>query len=259
MKVVGIGAGAVIAIYASSASAGDYYISGSLSGVFRDTYAVRTAQLSETQTPASGIRVTVNGLPGGPLSVPEFRTTRAQARTNFHPGLEADLALGRRFGLGRYGTLRAEAEIGFRDYQVGTTTVTALPGQPLIGTIYTLKTTSGLHQQRYAETADLFYDFPRVLGLTPYAGGGVGYQEGVSTSGDRFQRYLVDTGLQADLVPTTIHLNSSSANDGTWFGEAGVAVRLGDRLSLVPAYRFSQTFSVNKPIHLMRMALRYSF
>ena len=259
MKFLGAGACvAVVALCASSAWAGDYYVSGALSGVFREPFTANTAQLSESQVSAPGFGLIVNGQPAGPRTLPIFSVTQARARTDFRPGVEADLALGRRFGLGRYGALRAEAEIGFRDYQTGTTTVVALPGQPLVGMLYTLKTTRGLDQQRYAETANLFYDLPRFGGLTPYVGGGVGYQEGVSTSGDRLQTYMVDTGLQTSPV-STVHRNSSSADDGTWLAEAGVDVPLTKRLSLAPAYRFSQSFNARTPIHLMRVALRYSF
>lgn len=240
MKVLTIGAcAAAAALCASSAWAADYYVSGALSGVFRDPYS---ATLSEP-TDSHGNRVFQNGQP-----VP-FLT---HEHTDYDPGIEADIALGRRFSLGALGALRAEAELSFRDYQVGTTTVTAVPGAVFTATPASIKTTSGLQEQRYAETANLFYDLTPFKGFTPYIGGGVGYQEGVQTSGER-----VST-TQAG-VATTIHAGSSTADDGTWLAEAGVAIPLTSRLSLVPAYRFSQAFNGHTPINLARVALRYSF
>lgn len=249
MKFVGIGACvAVVGFCASSAQADDYYVSGALSGVFREPSTAATSQLVEVPGPAPGSfpDLFVNGQPTRFVSA-----IPARAHTDFRAGVETDVSLGRRFSLGAYGALRAEVEFSFRDYQVGTTTVTSQPGQPYTGILATTKTTSGLHEQRYAETANLFYDLTRLKGFTPYLGTGIGYQEGLQTSGERTSASPLGVG--------TAHYNSSSANDGTWFAEAGVAVPLTKRLSIAPAYRYSQAFAGNKPIHLMRVALRYSF
>lgn len=248
MKFVGIGACvAVVGLCASSAWAGDYYVSGALGAVFRSPYTTTVNQ----PTDPFGNRLFVNSQPV-PFSENET--------TDFRTGFEADAALGRRFSLGRYGAIRAEAEFSYRDYQVGTSIVSSLPGQAYSTTVNaTLKTTRGLDQRRYAETANLFYDLAPIGGVTPYLGGGVGYQEGVTTSGDRLRTAVITSGGVQTNATSTIHQDSSSANDGTWFAETGVAVPLTKRLSLAPAYRFSQEFDGQKPIHLMRVALRYSF
>ncbi len=248
MKVLGIGAcAAVVALCASSAWAGDYYVSGALGAVFRPTFNTALNQ----PTDPFGNRVFVSGQP-----VP-YKESEA---TNFSTGFEADVAFGRRFSLGNYGALRAEAEFSFRDYQTGTSTVTSLPGQVYATTVNaSLKTTNGLYQERYAETANLFYDLPKVAGLTPYFGGGIGYQEGVTTSGDRARAAVITSGGVQTNSASTIHSDSASNDQGTWLAEVGVAVPLTQRLSLAPAYRFSQAFDGQKPIHLMRVALRYSF
>jgi opacity protein-like surface antigen len=241
MKFVSVGACAAVAFCASSAAwAGDYYVSGALGGVFRPPYTTTTSE----PTDASDNRLFVGGQP-----VPFVQ----REHTDFDPGTEVDGALGRRFSLGVHGDLRAEAEFSFRDYQVGTTTVTAVPGAPFTVTSpASIKTTSGVHEQRFAETANIFYDFTELKGFTPYLGAGVGYQEGVQTSGER-----VRTAQNGTV--STLHTASSSSDDGTWLAEAGVAVPLTSRLSLAPAYRFSQSFAANKPANLMRVALRYSF
>jgi opacity protein-like surface antigen len=240
MKFVSIGACAVVAFGASSAWAGDYYVSGALSGVFRPPYTTTVSQ----PTDSNGNQVFVNGQP-----VPFV----AHQHTDYDPGLEVGAAFGRRFSLGAQGALRAEAEFSFRDYQVGTTAVTPVPGAPFTVTgSASIKTTSGVHEQRYAETANLFYDFTQFKGFTPYLGAGVGYQQGVQTSGVRVR--TSSTG-----AVTTLHGGSSGSDDGTWLAEAGVAVPLTAHLSLAPAYRFSQAFSGRAPISLARVALRYSF
>jgi opacity protein-like surface antigen len=248
MKVLGIGACAtVVALCASSAWAGDYYVSGALSAVFRPA---DTTTLNQPTDPF-GNQVFVGG-----QAVP-FKESDT---TNFNTGFEADVAFGRRFSLGNYGALRAEAEFGFRNYQTGSSTVTSLPGQVYATTVHaSLKTTSGLDQERYAETANLFYDLPKVAGLTPYFGGGIGYQEGVQTSGDRTRTAVINSGGVQTNPVSTVHSDSASNDQGTWLAEVGVAVPLTQRLSLAPAYRFSQEFDGQKPIHLMRVALRYSF
>lgn len=241
MKFVGVGAcAAVVAFCASSAWASDYYVSGALGGVFRSPYTTTVSQ----PTDSHGNQVFVNGQPAPFVE---------HDHTNYQPGMEVDVALGRRFSLGDHGALRAEAELSFRDYQVGTTMATPVTGAPFTVTgSASIKTTSGLHEQRYAETANLFYDFTLFRGFTPYLGAGVGYQEGVQTSGER-QR----TSSSGDV--TIVHGASSHSDDGTWLAEAGVALPLTSRLSLAPAYRFSQAFNARTPVNLVRVALRYSF
>ena len=248
MKVLNIGAcAAAVALCAAPAWAGDYYVSGALGAVFRPTYS---ATLDRPADPF-GNRVFVSG-----QAVP-YKESEA---TNFGAGFEADVAFGRRFSLGNYGALRAEAEFSFRDYPTGASTVTSLPGQVYNTTVNaSLKTTNGLDQERYAETANLFYDLSKFAGLTPYFGGGIGYQEGVSTSGDRTRTAVINSGGVQTNSASTIHADRASDDQGTWLAEVGVAVPLTQRLSLAPAYRFSQAFDGQKPIHLIRVALRYSF
>jgi opacity protein-like surface antigen len=245
--VIGAGAAASVAFCASSASAGDWYVSGALGAVFRDP----SNTMIDQPTDPFGNRVSVGGQP-----VPY----RVSEHTDFKPGFEADVALGRRFTLGRYGALRAEAELSYRDYQVGSSTVTSLPSSVYDTTVNaSLKTTSGLHELRWAQTANLFYDFALFHGFTPYVGGGVGYQEGVQTSGDRLRTAtVVSGGVQANPV-TTVHQDSTNQDDGTWLVEAGVAAPLTPRLSIAPAYRFTQSFDGRKPINVARVALRYNF
>jgi len=251
MKSVSIAVGAGVAaaaLGASSASAADWYVSGALGGVFRAPY---TASVDQPTDPF-GNRVFANGQP-----VP-YRVTQ---RYDYDPGFEVDAAVGRRFNLGPSGALRVEAEFSFRDYQVSSVATNSLPGQQLYDTTLsaTFKTSSGFHEQRYAQTANLFYDLTKFSGFTPYVGVGVGYEEGAHTSGVGVRTAQIVSGGVPSSSVSTVHVASVNADDGTWLAEAGVALPLTKHLSIAPAYRFSQAFAGDRPVHQLRVALRYSF
>ena len=238
------------ALSAHSALARGFYVSGSLDGVFRQD----TSEIVNEAADPFGNRAPV------PYQVKE--------ENHYEAGGEVDAAGGYRFGLGRFGTLRVEGEFSFRDFRVKDYTLQSLPGQ-VYGTDFhsTYSTTKGLYEERYAETANAFYDLPTFGFATPYIGAGVGYQESVRTPGDRLQQYQdtrYSTGsifgpVSATSGSRTLHAASSSTNDGTWLAEAGMSLRMTPHLSLVPSYRFTQAFAGDVGTNLAWIGLRYSF
>ena len=240
---------------ASAALANGFYVSGTIGGVFRDTVS---SVLNETTDPF-GNRAFING-----VAVPY----QVQQRTHYEAGGEADVAGGYRFGLGRFGALRVEGEFSFRDLRFKDYVRQSLPGQ-IYGTNFhaTYETDKGLYQERYAETANAFYDLPSFGFATPYVGVGAGYQESVRTPGDVtevFQDTRYPTGEIFGPRPTasgvrSIALASTSVSQGTWLTEAGLSLRMTPHLSLVPSYRFTQAFQGHAATNLARLGLRYSF
>ncbi len=247
---------ATAALTAQGACANGFYISGAGSAVQRNAF---TDDFSSSTDPF-GNRAIQNG-----AAVPY----RQVETTHYKAGGEADIAGGYQFGLGRFGDLRAEAEFSFRDYQVGASEVRSRPGQ-IYGTVYnaSITTLKGVDELRYAETVNAFYDLPRFGLITPYVGAGVGYQEGVETPGDRLHAYQTTstptpneiTGPAGSTGGSFVRqVASSDGGQGTWQVEGAVSLPLTARLSLVPAYRYTQGFHGHDGINVMRVGLRYGF
>lgn len=246
---------ACTSLCASAALANGFYVSGTIGGVFRET----TSSLLNDARDPFGNQAFNNG-----VAVPY----RVEQHTHYQAGGEADVAGGYRFGLGRLGALRVEGEFSFRDYRYHDYVGRSLPGQ-VYGTNFsaTYEVEKGLYQERYAETANAFYDLPSFGFATPYVGVGAGYQESVRTPGDVKEVYQ-DTRYATGSIfgPTQtaggsrpFSLASISGNQGTWLAEGGVSLRMTPRLSLVPSYRFSQAFQGHAATNLARIGLRYSF
>ena len=246
---------AAAALSASAVRADGFYVAGALDGVFPQGGSTTINQVRDPY----GNQVNNNGVP-----VPY------QVQRQMHPqaGGEVDAAAGYRFGLGRWGGLRAEGEFSFRDSRAGDYTLQSLPGQ-VYGTDFRAdyRTTKGLYDERYGETANLFYDLPQFGFATPYVGAGVGYEETVNTPGERLEQYQDSryaTGSIFGPTPTssgavTRRIASNASDDGTWQVEAGVSLAMTAHLSLVPAYRYSRLFNGSPATHLVRLGLRYSF
>ena len=246
----------IVSLAAQGASANGFYVSGAFSAVQRNDF---TDNFSNAADPF-GNRVFQGG-----VEVPY----RQVETTHYKAGGEADVAGGYRFDLGRYGAIRTEVEVSFRDYQVGASDVKSLPGQ-VYGTVYnaSITTLKGDDELRYAGTVNAFYDFTRFSWITPYVGAGVGYQQGVQTPGDRQHAYETFstptpnevTGPAGTTGGTFVdQTGSSDGGQGTWLVEGGVSLPMTRHLSLVPAYRYTQGFHGHDGINVERIGLRYSF
>jgi opacity protein-like surface antigen len=247
---------ALVAVLAASrAEADGVYVSATIGGAFRDPL---TSHLSDTTDPF-GNQAFQNG-----AAVP-YRLTE---KTHFQAGGQVDIAGGYRFGLARFGALRVEGEFGFRDYRVSDSEVQSLPNQ-VYGTNFhsTITTLKGNYVERYAETANIFYDLPSVGFVTPYLGAGAGYAENTQTSAttlSQFQDTRSATGSIFGPTPSTSgtaqrQVASSYTQGGLWQVEGGLGLKMTQHLSLVPSYRFSRSFNGATPTHLARLGIRYSF
>ncbi len=236
-----------VALTAQGSRANGFYVSGALSAVQRET----ADQESSSVADPFGNEVISNG-----ALIP----FQEEARTHYRLGGEADVAAGYRFNLGGYGAVRTEAEFSFRDYGVDDVTVRSLPSS-MSSTRYSAdyEVERGRDQERYAETANAFYDLTHFAAFTPYIGAGVGYQEGIQRPGSRLRTYTIYNGGFIGGGTNQQQLVGSDSNDGTWLVEGGVSLPLTRHLSIVPAYRYSQAFAGHTPINIMRVALRYSF
>ena len=242
---------------ASAAQADGFYVSVAGSAVFRNTL---TQDFSSATDPFG------NRAFNGDVAVPY----RQSETYHYKAGGEGDIAGGYRFGLGRFGALRSEIEFSFRDYQLGASSVRSLPGQ-IYGAVYNgaISTVRGDDQLRYAGTANAFYDLPQLGFATPYVGAGVGYQQGVQTPGERLHAYEFYNGPSGAVIygpPGATgggtylqRIASSDGGQGTWLVEGGISLPLTARLSLTPAYRYTQGFHGHDGVNVMRVGLRYGF
>jgi opacity protein-like surface antigen len=180
---------------------------------------------------------TLNGLSG-----PFTQTEDYQYTTAF------DLAVsgGYRFDLGATGAIRTEVEFGYGTYSLDKIAVST-PGAP----DRTARPSSGADFNSYAATVNAFYDLPLAGRFVPYVGGGLGFQHTDESDGTG----TVAGPLQS--VPT--HFQGGSSNDGIWLAEAGLSIAVTDRISIVPAYRYVQTFDGELSTHILKVGLRYAF
>jgi opacity protein-like surface antigen len=262
MRTIMAPALAAACLFAGGAQADGFYVSGTVGGAFHEA----TNVILNDSTDPFGNRAS-----NGSTPVPY----RVNQHTDFSGGGEVDIAGGYRFGMGRYGAFRLEAEGRFRQYRLQDYVLQSLPGQ-VYGTDYraTGETTRGRYEQTYAETANVFYDLPRIAFATPYVGAGVGYQESGRTPGDGTVAYqdtrypssaspngnaiFGPTPTASGVVPRSFA--GGSSGDGTLLAEAGVSLAMTQHLSLVPSYRYSEVFSGHGAVvNLVRLGLRYSF
>ena len=233
----------------AAAAADGFYAGGALGAVFRQPVST----VNSEATDPFGNRVFVGGA-AAPYLLDD--------RTHYDTGVEADLSLGYRFDLGRFGALRPEAEVSYRRFGIGRTDVQSAPNQPYGTTVRgAINTLSGSTQERYAGTANLFYDFTGLSGVTPYVGLGVGYQHGTSAAGSRQRNVTIvgAPGAAGQPSVTTIAVPSGSSDDGTYLAEVGLAIPLTARLSLVPAYRYTQAFGGHNGASLAKVGVRFTF
>jgi opacity protein-like surface antigen len=104
----------------------------------------------------------------------------------------------------------------------------------------------------YSGTVNLFYDINTGTLATPYLGGGVGMVYSRAHDGT------------ATVGGTTVRIEGDSSTDLTVFGEVGLALRVSDRIEIVPSYRYqwidngSDGFDGDSA-HIARIGLRYAF
>ncbi|MGH6993130.1 MAG: outer membrane protein [Caulobacteraceae bacterium] len=185
-------------------------------------------------------------LPGPPPTSATIHTLASQ-RLSYDPGAVGNLALGYRLS----GHLRAEAEIGYAAYDVSA--LQAFSPDPRFSGLknQVFQRSSGAEVQRLTGTLNAFYDFNPIGRLvTPYVGFGGGIADFHRSAG----------------VFTNGAVGSLTQAKGDWtafaaFVEAGAAVRLSRRWSLVPAYRFSKiSFRDDGELaHIFKVGARYAF
>jgi opacity protein-like surface antigen len=217
-------AGTVLASHAATAQ-GAWYIGGSAGALFMSDLIRSTSFVNH----ATGIVV-----PGTNTST-------------FNPGEAFNVSLGRNLPFG----LRLEAELGYLHYTPDSinplSTGGALPN--LNGTKLT-NPTGGDHD-RITATLNLFYDLPvSFAGIRPYLGGGVGFYHASATDA---------VFTMANGAPFTQH--GGSGDNALMFGEIGASYPLTPRLSVVPAYRYTEFFAEqgNQGAHIVKIGLRYAF
>lgn len=193
--------------------------------------------------------------PGG-ASVP-YQVDRT---AHYDAGFEADISVGYLFQQSAFGDFRTEVEASFRRASLDRYDFVSAPGQISDVTLSGVTTRiSGQNFERSAATANLFYDFTKVRGFTPYVGFGVGYQSAVLTAGSS-QRTGTTTGYgQTIPILSVVNFPKASASDGTYLAEVGLSVPIGPRFSVVPAYRFTQAFSGKDAASALKVGLRYQF
>ncbi len=255
-------AGVSMLAAATVASANGFYVSGSVGALYRDPVDGVTAE----KTDPFG-----NSLSLGGVQQPYL----IDSRTHYDTGFDTEVAGGYRFDLGRLGAVRTELNLDYTD--VSGSTIDQHSGQsPYFTTVYsaTQRTASGLGAGRLNGTVNLFYDLPFFRYFTPYVGGGVGYHYGWSAAGTRTRNYSYSSpagatgsggftisGPPGDTVTgqDTVPVKSSVTHDGAYLAEVGVSIPLMPRLSLVPAYRYSNIFRGTIAESAAKVGLRYNF
>lgn len=232
---------------ASAQSLSGWYVSGALGASFRETSTTRTASPRDP----FGNSISFDGTP---VSF-DYATRQA-----YDTGFNLDLAVGRSVAKAPFGVLRAEAEFEYRRFALGQASTQRAPNvvEPYAYTA-TSQVDSGLDSNRYAGTANLFYDLTALGPIHPYVGAGVGYQRGTIDAGARVRTIVTQVSGAPETLTDHVSSPASSDDDGTFLAEAGVSIPLSRRLSFAPAYRYTDTFGGGHATHIVKVGLRYTF
>lgn len=247
-RIVFGGALCAAAMVASASWADGFYVSGSLGALSRPD---GTATAAEPTDPF-GNTVTVAGVKTPYLVQQHFQ---------YSTGFTADAAGGYRFDLGpSLGAVRTELDVRYGQYSDTHLSQQSLPGQ-VYGTTLSSHSTgiSGAQNTGGDFTANAFYDFPKWAGVSPYVGVGVGYHVGTGGSGSAQRDYTIVSGSNTQTGSNTVAIQGGHTDQGVYLVEVGLSVPLSHNLSLVPAYRYSQLFNGQVPLHAFKVGLRYSF
>lgn len=248
--------GALVVSLPAKADSG-FYVSGSAGATFRDSATTLTSSFIPEHiifptptTPSTGPLSPTNPfLPVSPKN-PGFvlvpsSTVTIKRQYNYSTGFALDVAAGYRFDLDDWGAIRTEAEFGYQSYAVDSVQLSG-------GIVRTDRFYSGTDQQRFSGTINAFYDLPVPGSIVPYIGVGIGVQHGDNASGK-------GVGTSANSEITLVRYIASSGENGIWLTEAGFSIAVTDAISIVPAYRYVQTFEGTQPTHILKLGVRYTF
>jgi opacity protein-like surface antigen len=232
---------------AGGAAADGFYVSGSLGAAARQPLD----SVSSSPTDPFGNTATLNGA-RVPFDV--------AVRERFSTGVDVNLAGGYRIDLGRAGAVRTEVELGYIAAHLGNVTNRSLPNPVFAEDLHaSYQRLNGLDGDRTSATANLFYDFARFAGVSPYVGVGVGYEYGQLTAGSQIRTLTITDANGTVGGVRTVANPGSHGGDGSYLAEVGVSIPIMKRLDIVPAYRFTQRFDGLAATNILKVGLRYSF
>jgi opacity protein-like surface antigen len=234
--------GALAVSFPAKADSG-FYVSGSAGATFRDSAATLTNTVIPDQFVLSNPFD-----PNNPVVFEPSHTAAIKRQYNYSTGFALDVAAGYRFDLDDWGAIRTEAEFGYQSYAVDSVQLSG-------GIVRTDRFYSGADQQRFSGTINAFYDLPVPGSIVPYIGVGVGVQHGDDASG----KGVGTSGTAANSEITLVRYLGSSGENGIWLTEAGFSIAVTDAISIVPAYRYVQTFEGTQPTHILKLGVRYTF
>ncbi len=256
-------AGAVALSTTDVALADGFYVSGSIGALYREPFD----SVSLEPRDPFGNSLTLNGA-AQPYVIDN--------RQHYDAGFDAEVAGGYRFDLRKIGAIRTEVDIDYGEYPGGVLDRHS-ETNPNFTTVYasTERPVGVVASQRVNATFNAFYDLPAFWGLRPYFGGGVGYHYSwtpPNTRLDSFAYSVPANPVSAASGPTisgppgasvhgqeTLHENAAYTHDGAYLAEVGVAIPILPRLSLVPAYRYTNIFRGTVAVSSAKLGLRYSF
>jgi opacity protein-like surface antigen len=158
-----------------------------------------------------------------------------------------DFAVGVGYKLPHIPHVRLQAEFGYAHYAVDTIAPASAAFPSLNGS--QRPAVSGGDRDFFTADAEAFYDLPSYGRFQPYLGGGAGY-------------YHVSAG---DVHTTTSFGAPFTGHTGNFDGpillaEGGVNIRIDDRWSVVPAYRYQHLFATagrTTSNHILKIGLRF--
>jgi opacity protein-like surface antigen len=248
---------------AATASANGFYVSGSIGALDREPYDSTSLYARDP----FGNSLSINGV-AQPYVI--------NNRQHYDLGVDVDAAGGYRFDLHKIGALRTEIGLEYGEYDEGVLDRHS-GANPNFTTLYSsiVRPVGGVTTQRVNATFNVFYDLPKFWRFRPYFGGGVGYHYGwspASTRLDSFTYSVPANPVSAPSGPTisgppgarvsgqqTLQEQAGNTHDGAYLAEVGVAIPILPRLSLVPAYRYTNNFHGNVPASVAKVGLRYEF
>lgn len=220
-----------------------FYVSGSAGATFRDSATTLTNTfIPEQFVPSNPFN------PDNPFVFEPSRTVPIKRQYNYSTGFALDVAAGYRFDLDDWGAIRTEVEFGYQSYHLDSVQLSG-------GIVRTDRFYTGADEQRFSGTMNAFYDLPVPGSIVPYIGVGIGVQHDDDASGNG----VGTSGTSANSEITLVRYIGSSGESGIWLTEAGFSIAVTDAISIVPAYRYVQTFEGTQPTHILKLGVRYAF
>ena len=219
----------------SAALANGVYVSGSVGAIippFRQT--------GSTTTPVAGIN---------------FPT---DTQMNFKNALDAEAAVGYRLDLNNGSAIRIEVAAQYAQYDVSDYRLSLNDAALKLAASGQAVTLNGLRVRQGEAMISATYQLPRlVAGISPFIGVGSGYVYQLEDAGQMKLTTTVTINGASSTTSQTLNIPADTGRSPVYMFQAGLAIPVGKKVSVTPAYRYTSTYDGKQHWQEGRVGVRY--